>query len=304
MTPPDVDIRAIVDGHAAGARGVARYAAVMPTPLDLRDADQVVELFGTAAETMRVSPHRRHAVDHLPSRGAILVTGDLHDNPVHLAKVVQLARLDAGEDRHLAVQELIHGENLINGLDFSHRILARVADLANRFPGQVHPLLANHELSQMTGKGVSKGAGNSVELFSQALEYVFAGRSGEVADAINEFIGAMPIALRSESGLLCAHSLPAASERDRFDMSIFERDPVSEDYQGPGGSVYQLVWGRRYTEESVAAGIELRAGGVIVLNSDHEQGRVLPLDLARLPAPEETLMSAIPLASLPMPAGV
>ena len=68
---------------------------------------------------------------------------------------------------------MIHGERLLNGMDFSYRMLGRVAQLVIDWPDQVHPILANHELAQLTGRGVSKGAGNSVELFNDALEFVF-----------------------------------------------------------------------------------------------------------------------------------
>src|SRR5687767_13490267 len=98
-------------------------------------------------------------------------------------------------------------------------MLARVAELVMRYPGQVHPLLANHELAQMTGRGVSKGAGNSVVLFNDGLEYVFGDECEAVSTALKEFIAAMPLALLSESGVFCAHSLPAPHAMQNFDLN-------------------------------------------------------------------------------------
>jgi len=134
----------------------------------------VTDLMDGAAQTLRGSSARDRSVVRLPPRGRLLATGDLHDNPIHLAKIIRLSRLDASPDHHVVLHEMIHGGNLINGMDFSHRMLCRVAELALRFPNQVHPLLANHELAQLTGKGVSKGAGDSVALFNAGLQYVFA----------------------------------------------------------------------------------------------------------------------------------
>lgn len=285
----------------------------------MTDATAMGELFRHAAETMLSSKHRKGSVVRLPGRGRLLVTGDLHDNPIHFQKVLKLARLEADPEHHLFLHELIHGENLINSMDFSHRMLAKVASLVLDFPEQVHPLLANHELAQLTGRGVSKGAGNSVVLFDQALEYVFQEAWESVAEAIDEFFRAMPLALISESGLMCAHSLPAKRALAKFDQEIVTRPLESEDYHYPDGSAYLMVWGRVHDQElyetlakswgvklfclghqHVEMGIEIKGvdPGVLVLNSDHKRAIVLPLDLAAIPSPEEALMSALPLASL------
>jgi hypothetical protein len=287
---------------------------VVNDPTNLRDADAVIDLFDRAADAVRSHPHRTGSVVTLPAHGRLLATGDLHDNPAHLQRIIELAALDSSPDHHVVLHEMIHGEHLINSMDFSHRMLARVAELILKYPAQVHPVLANHELSQMTGKGVSKGAGNSVELFNDAIEFVFGDRWDEVLDAVKGFIRAMPLALRSEGGVLCAHSLPAERMMKHFDRDVFDRALTVEDYAAPSGSAYVMVWGRQYTAQQAAelaqhwnvqyfclghqhvdTGIELVMDRVLVLNSDHESARVLPLDLAALPTPEEALMYAMPL---------
>jgi hypothetical protein len=284
---------------------------------NLRDAAAVVALFERAARALRESPHRDHSVVRLPARGQLLVTGDLHDNPTHLAKVLHIAHMRTSRRRHLILQEMIHGEQLINGMDFSHRMLARVAELVLEFEGRVHPLLANHELSQMTGRAVSKGSGNRVEMFNAALDFVYGDAAEEVSGAIAHFIGSMPVALLTESGVMCSHSLPDAHMMHRFDWNLLQRDVAPPDLMAPSGSVYLLVWGRQYTAESVEGlagywnvrlfcvghqhvemGAELRMRRVIVLNTDHERAAVLPLDLARVPSPEEAVALARPLAAV------
>ncbi len=289
----------------------------MPQATDLYNAEAVTEIFDRAAGALRGSPRRSGSVVRLPASGRLLVTGDLHDNPVHLEKIMRLARLEASSEHHVVLHELIHGERLINGMDFSHRVLARVAGLVVGRPGQVHPLLGNHELAQMTGRAVSKGAGNSVEQFNDALEFVYGDAAATVSGAIGRFIRAMPIALKSESGLLCAHSLPGAAAMGRFDCGLLERDLQEEDYRSGEGSAHLMVWGRRHTPEQIETladrwqvtlfclghqhaetGIEIKGPRVVVLNSDHELARVLPVDLAALPSPEEALGSAIALAAV------
>jgi hypothetical protein len=286
-------------------------------PIDLQDPASVRDLFGAAADALRSAPFRRGSVVRLPARGRLVVTGDLHDSPRHLAATLAVARLGQAVDHHEVLHEIIHGGNLVNGMDFSHRTLARVAGLVLERPGQVHPLLANHELAQMLGLGVSKGAGNSVEHFNEALAYAFADAWPGVAEAITAFIAALPLALVTDGGLLCAHSLPDAAAMTRFDPGILERDLEPDDYVPPAGSAYLMVWGRRHRPDQletlaarwqarlfclghqrVATGIEARPPRVVVLNTDHERATVLPVDLARIPTPEEAFFAAVPLASV------
>jgi hypothetical protein len=284
----------------------------------LRGAADTIDLFDRAASALRSAAVRAKSIVRLPQRGRLLVTGDLHDNPLHLRKTLALARLDASADHHVILHELIHGERLINGMDFSYRMLGQVAHLVLQFPGQVHPLLANHELAQMTGRGVSKGAGNSVELFDEALDYVFGDEAESVAGSIRRFIRAMPLALVSESGLCCAHSLPAPGMMAKFDASVLEREMQDEDYQPPAGAAHLMVWGRGHTaaqvdqlaarwgvslfcigHEHIETGIELKHPRLLVLNSDHERGVVLPVELAGPPRADEAILRAVPLAAVP-----
>lgn len=283
----------------------------------MRDADAAIDLLARAAEHLRTSRLRRGSCVRLPARGRLLATGDLHDNPVHLGIILRLARLEQSPDHHVVLHELIHGEHLVNGVDLSHRMLLRVADLVMRFPLQAHPVLANHELSQMTGTGVSKGAGNSVELFNAGLEYVFGDRWTDVADAVSALIRAMPLAVVSDSGVLCAHSIPAARMLERFDAGILERELTDDDYVAGTGSAYLMTWGRGQAPEQVEAlakawnvrlfllghehvetGCEMRGDAVIRLNSDHEQAAVVSIDLANPPTAEEAMMSAVRLRAL------
>ncbi|MFK7961033.1 MAG: metallophosphoesterase [Phycisphaerales bacterium] len=301
-----------------------------------RDPGAVIEAFLAAAEQLTTSPVRHGSVHRIPLRGRLLATGDLHDNPVHYQRIVAAARLGASRDHHVVLHELIHGDRLINGMDFSYRMLLEVAALCLAHPGQVHPILANHELSQLTGAGVSKGGGNSVELFLDAVHFVFSADGDEVEAAVNSFLAAMPLALiasdmddanesniaddarpSSAPGILCSHSLPSAALFGEFDPSILDRPLEDVDRRRPTGDAYLMTWGRGYDEtviEALAArwnigmfilghqfvesGIETVGDRVVILNSDHESGRVLPIDLADPPRVAECPMFAMPLAGM------
>ena len=286
---------------------------------NMSDPIEVSSLLIEAAQAMESSRGRVGCTQHIPGVGKVLVTGDLHDNPFHYRKIVKLAGLEKGEDRHLVLQELIHGDKLIGGVDTSFRMLVRIGALVIEYPNQVHVLLANHELSQLTRRGITKGQGNVVELFESGVVWVFGDESGMVLEAIDRFFLAMPLAVKSSSGLMCCHSLPNAALMNKFDKNIFSRPLTDEDREGSDGSASLLVWGRLYNEEQVELlskewevklfclghafvpnGAEISMPKVILLNSDHEQGAVLPIDLSDIQDAEIVLCSAIKLGSLPL----
>jgi hypothetical protein len=290
------------------------------TPLNLQDAMAVSAVFHEAAAALRASPCRRGARVVLPARGRLLATGDLHDNQEHLRRIVHLAGLDASPDHHVVLHELVHSEVMVNGLDLSHRMLARVAQLVLAHPGQVHVLLGNHELAQLTGHRVSKGAGDNVRQFNDGLAFAFGDDWPAVADAIKRFIAALPLAAGSESGVLCAHSLPGSRTFDRFDPDILDRELADGDYVARTGSAHLMVWGRGFEEPQVEAlarrwgvklfilghehvenGLAIRGPRIIVLNSDHALGTVVPVDLSGEPGVEAAARAAIRLRSVPFP---
>lgn len=288
------------------------------------------DLLHRAAAALRSSPLRRGSSVVLPAQGTLLVGGDLHDNPRHLDALRRLAALGgppgrgggAGDPRgHLVVHELIHGERLVDGVDLSHRMLLRVSELQLLHPDRVHVLLANHEIAQLVRRGVSKGAGDSVALFQAGLDYVFGGEADQVEAAIDEYIRALPLTLRSEPdshgrSILCAHSLPSPAGLRHIDAGFFERPLVDADYAAPGGLAYLCTWGRELPpghlsemarrlgvtlfclgHQHADTGVELLQPNALIINSDHERAAAVSIDLQSIPSAEEAAMSALPLAA-------
>jgi hypothetical protein len=284
-------------------------------------ASAFADLLETAAEAMRSSPLRDHCTLRLPRRGRLLATGDIHDNQLHLDAVVRAARLsrsaDNHADNHVVLHELIHGDRLVSGMDMSHRMLAKVAELVIAHPLQVHPILANHEIAQYRRQHISKGAGDNLQLFDAGLEWVFGDEAEVAADAIGAFVRAMPLALRCENGTMVSHSLPSAAQMPYFDPGVFGRDLVEEDFDGPSGAAYIMTWGRNHPPEHLESlarawgvklfivghshaseGIDFRPPNLVILNTDHSQGRVLEIDLAEdAPDAASLVGRAIPVQS-------
>lgn len=289
-----------------------------PLSVSMQDAQGVRELFARAAEQMLKCKLRRGSSVHLPRRGRLLLTGDLHDNPTHMQAVKVAARLERSADHHVVLHELIHGDRLVNGVDLSYRMLCRVAQLVLQHPGQVHVVLANHELAQAFRQPVSKGAGNNLDLFDAGLEWAFGDDVALVEEGVEELVRAMPIALRTENGIFLSHSLPAPNDMADFDAAIVDRPLVAADYAHRTGSAWKMVWGRDWSAEQVAklaeawkvrlfvlghmhveSGVEAMRPNLLVLNTDHERGRVLPVSLEDdVPTADELLFHAMPVASL------
>jgi len=126
----------------------------------------------------------------------------------------------------------------------------------------------------------------------------------------------MPLAAITFNGVMLTHSLPGPRDIATFDNTILRRQLTEADF-GRTGSVYQLIWGRNQTPEVLAAlskawwcelficGHQAQDAGygvicdkMLVLDSCHNHGVLLHIDLAR-PYTLKDLISAIkPLAAI------
>jgi hypothetical protein len=289
---------------------------------DTRSAPAVVGLLEQAAAANLDAACRRGSADVIEPIGTLIATGDLHDNPANLARVVGLARLGTDHPAHLTLHEVIHSDRLVGGVDLSHRALLRVAALKAANPEFVHTILANHELAQIIGSGIVKDGVRVVEAFNNGVEYVFGDGAEIVLGAIDAFIRSMPVALISgrhtDKGLLCAHSLPGPDVWDRFDPGVLDRPLTRDDYTPRQGSAHLITWGRRQKPEQLTelaerwgvrlfilghdhaeTGYAFKEPNAIVLNSDHAKGVAMRVDLAKPPTPGDAGECMVSLGSVP-----
>jgi len=283
--------------------------------IDLHDLDEVVDTLRAGAKAMRAASCRQGSIEVIEAPGHLIATGDTHDHPTNFKAVVHAAGFDGefgAEEKHLTLHEIIHPElpeQRELPLDFSYQGLTRVAHLKAEHPELVHVLLANHELAQAQGASIMKGGVACCEAFEAGLESVFGDDADHVSEAITEFVMAMPIALRCkcpQGDILCAHSLPGPASMGRFDATILDRELTEDDYHPRQGSVHLMVWGRGYdhdqledlTErwgvnlfilghEHAEQGFAVVEPNALVLNSDHERGVYLPIDLSHEPTIEQ-----------------
>lgn len=268
----------------------------LPIQVDLSSAEDVLLTLRAGTDAMLHARCRRGSTEVVHAPGRLVATGDLHDHPLHLARVVGAAGFgEIDPPAHLTLHELIHSPRVAdaaaagvgtragpgggNGgagdlpLDLSHRVLVRVAALKARFPEHVHVLLANHELAQIAGRGIVKDGLNVVAAFNAGVEHAFGEDGPAVLGAINAFIRAMPLALRcvgaAPSGdLLCLHSLPGPDLVDRFDPTVLDRELTDEDLVPRRGSAHITVWGRGHTPELLDDLASRLNAGVFVLGHE------------------------------------
>jgi hypothetical protein len=290
--------------------------AVPWADLDLDDADTVVRLFQQAAAANRDCPLRRGAAVHLPARGRLVMTGDLHDHSINLQRILTLAALHEDPDHHVILHEAVHGPNPVNGLDLSVRTVARVAAAKVRFPGQVHLLQSNHELAQLLGEGIMKISVNVVEAFDAGLMKLYGGRAEAVHDALQDYILSLLLAVRCDNRLFCCHSLPSPAQMKRFDPDVIHRDLTEADLRR-GGSAHLMVWGRDHTRQQAQhladlwdvdlflcghqpaeMGYEIENESIMILASDHEHGMALPVNLTRPCTMHQLEQQLVPLAGV------
>lgn len=202
----------------------------------------------------------------------VMVTGDIHGHRRNFNRLRRIAALDKNPRRHLVLQEVCHGGPCYaNGGCMSHALLEDVAELIVAHPQQVHLILGNHELAELTDFPIRKNNQLLNLMFRLGLRHMYGPAEDDVRQAIGRFLWTCPLTVRLPQGVFIAHSLPEfVDSRRGFDPSVLLRDPISEDGVD-GCDVFRLVWGRDYRIENAKAFCEVV--GAKLLITGHEPCR-------------------------------
>ena len=281
------------------------------------DAATDAALYRQAAEENRADPLRVGCALQFPNYGQLVMTGDLHGHRRNLERLISYCDLGRAGVRHVILHELIHQDVGPAEADPSHEVLLEAARWKCDFPDQVHFLLGNHELAQITGREISKGGRVLTDDFARGVELSY-GLDGAVAvlPAILDFLASFALAGRTANRVFAAHSLPGAREIGDFDPAVLERSLTPQDLH-EGGAAYALVWGRRQSTELLnelstvlnadlficghqpqEAGYQVLNGRLLIIASDHNHGVFVPVDLARPLEMADLLRAMRPLAAL------
>lgn len=264
----------------------------------LHNPDFAIAALREAAELIADDPKRSGSLLTFGGAGQLVVTGDIHGNLRNFEKLQRFSDLRRNPGRSVLLHELIHAELRNDEDDLSIDLLVRAAAWKNEHPDNVFFLQSNHELAQLRGQEITKFGRSVLGAFEAGVRTRYGGRFRDVLEAVNEYIAALPLAARTTNGIFIAHSLPEPAQIPIFDLTVFERQPTTED-MSPGGAAYSLVWGRFHSPEVIdmfarRLGVELLivghtpqesgyaiTGRLLTLASDHSHGVFLPIDLAR-----------------------
>ncbi len=269
------------------------------TPAPTCDAAAACRALHEAATLIREDPNRRGSLLEFGGAGQLVMTGDMHGNLRNFDKLQRFCALERSPGRSVILHELIHSDiSRPEERDLSIDLLVRAAQWKCDFPDNVYFLQSNHELAQYRKQEITKGGRSVLYDFECGVEFRYGAEAPAVLEAVDDYIAALPLAARTQSGIFMCHSLPDPMLLDTFDISVFERPLVPEDL-GPGGAAYALVWGRFHSPAAVEMFAERLGvdffiightpqesgyaviGRLIILASEHNHGTFLPIDLSR-----------------------
>jgi hypothetical protein len=276
-----------------------------------------IDLLNRGIKANQTDRFRRANLICLPAQGSLIVGGDIHGHRRNFERLLAYADLARHPDRHLVLQEIIHGgpEDHAGGC-LSYQLLFDAVRLKLSFPDQVHFILGNHDTACISSAEVMKNGKEMNRAMASALEREFRQAGPDVRLAIRQFLFSQPLAVKCSNRIWVSHSLPADRFVRKFDLAVLDRDLRIGDYEKPG-SAYLLTWGRRHSQTTLdhmakVLDVDLfvlghqhqhrgwcRGGeNLLILASDHDHGCLLPVDLAQPCSLAQLIDSLVPMAAI------
>ena len=277
----------------------------------------IIELLNKGIEILNADKFRKANVVHLPPEGNLIITGDLHGHWRNFERIVAFADLPNNPERHIILQEIIHGgpEDSQGGC-LSYKLLFEAIRYKLNFPDQVHMIMGNHDTAFINNSEVMKDGKEMNRAMRQAIEREFKQASDDVELAIRQFLFSQPLAIRCNNRIWMSHSLPSDRSLDKFDPKTLERQLKINDVVRPG-SAYLLTWGRKHSQaildkmarmfdvdifilghQPQEQGWNQAGDNLIIIASNHNHGCLLSIDLAKSYTIEQLIDSIVPLASI------
>lgn len=217
------------------------------------DPEKLLPIIRRSTELFRTTPGRRGGVITLEDADEVLVVGDLHGNVPAFRKVLEIAALTQHPGRHLVLQELIHGTRNYHddGGDKSHQLVDLVSALKCQYPGRVHLILGNHELSELTGRMIGKNGIMLNEQFRRGIATAYRPRDEAVYQAYRDLFAILPLAVRTPNRVFLCHTIPDPIYLDSLDLDLLAADTWPPEAMKRGGTIYALTWGRNTEPETI-----------------------------------------------------
>ncbi len=278
---------------------------------------KTIDLLNKGIRANQADQFRRANLVRLPDKGSLVVAGDVHGHRRNLERIVSYAALAQHPDRHLVLQEIIHGgpEDTTGGC-LSYQLLFDAVRLKLEFPDQVHFVMGNHDTAYICSTEVMKNGKEMVHAMSRAIEREFQQAGSDVKLAIRQFLFSQPLAVRCGNRIWISHSLPSDQLAGQFNVDVFNRELQLTDCRKPG-SAYLLTWGRRHSQDTLNKmaksldadlfvlghqpqpdGYRQAGDNLLILACDHDHGCLLELDLTQTYTVSTLIDRIVPLASI------
>jgi hypothetical protein len=278
----------------------------------------IIDLLEQGIEANNTDEFRRGNLVHLPDDGELVVTGDLHGHRRNFERILAFADLQNNPNRHVVLQEIIHGgpEDPQGGC-LSYKLLFDAIRYKSSFPNRVHIVLGNHDTAFINNSEVMKMGKEMNRALRLALDREFSQSGADVELAIRQFLFSQPLAIRCTNKTWVSHSLPGDRFIDKFNPKIMDKQLKINDVVRPG-SAYLLTWGRKHSQkllDKLAESFDVetfilghqpqdkgwcRAGdNLLIIASDHDHGCLLKVDLSKSYTVEQLIESIVPLSSIP-----
>jgi len=277
----------------------------------------IIDLLNKGVEASNADKYRRDNLICLPADGSLIVTGDLHGHRRNFERIVAYADLENNPDRHLILQEIIHGgpEDALGGC-LSYKLLFDVIRYKLSLPDRVHIIMGNHDTAFINRSEVMKDGREMNRAMCLAMEREFGKAAADVELVTRQYLFSQPLAARCDNRIWMSHSLPADRLIEKFDPEILNRQLKINDVVRPG-SAYLMTWGRKHSQvllDNMAKTFDTdifilghqpqeqgwcQAGeNLIIIASNHNHGCLLSIDLAKSYTIERLIESIVPLASV------
>ncbi len=218
------------------------------------DPKKIQATIERAATLFRGTPGRTGSVVATDSADEVLVVGDLHGHLHTFSRVLKIADLDRNPARHLVLQELVHDPRVdpdAGQIDRSHRLVDLVCALKCQYPDRVHLILGNHELSEFTGRSISKKGFALNALFRQGVEADYGLDSTDaLLAAYSTLFQALPLAIRTPNRVFLCHTIPDSRDLETLDLELLDSGVWPPESLLRGGTVYAMTWGRDTSAEA------------------------------------------------------
>jgi len=280
-------------------------------------AQTIIDLLNKGIKANKEDTYRQGNIINLPQKGSLVISGDIHGHRRNFEKIIKLSQFENNPDRHLILQEIIHGGSQDEqGNCTSYKVLFDAVKYKLRFPNRVHFIMGNHDTAFITDSKVIKDGKEMNRSMRKALKREFQEDYTSIELAMSQFLLSQPLAAKCCNKIFISHSLPNYSLADEFDPTVLEREIDIDDLVKPG-SAYLLTWGRKHNKKLLEKmsqklhadffilahqpqekGYIQPEENLIIFTSEHNHGCIMLIDLKKNYTTEELIKSIIPIPAI------